>query len=53
MDLGREIEAGSTTDQGALAVQERAWANLVLGNTQCFSAEKVAVAQTVLQARQG
>jgi hypothetical protein len=52
MSLGKAIEAGATTDREALAVQERAWANLVLGHTQCFPAEKVAVAQTLLTTTQ-
>lgn len=48
--LGKAIEEGTSTDHGTLTQLERAWADLVLGDAQCFSAEKVVVARTLQQA---
>jgi hypothetical protein len=51
--LRDELEAGTAADAGELESKERAWAVLVLSDSECFSAEQVAVARTVLQALSG
>ena len=50
--LGAEVQVGTAPDE-TLQQQERRWAELVLGDRSCFSAERVAVALTVLQALDG
>jgi hypothetical protein len=47
--LSEDITDGTVTDDGTLALRKRAWADVVLGEPECFSAEKVAIALTVLQ----
>ena len=51
--LGAQVEAGTAPNDGTLQEREQEWAELVLGDRQCFSAERVAVALTVLQPAQG
>ena len=47
-EFGEQIVAGTVTDDGTLLEKKRAWASLVLDDSDCFSAERVAVATTLL-----
>ena len=51
--LGADIEAGTAQDDGTLKQREQAWAELVLGDRECFSAERVAVALTLAEPAAG